>query len=704
MAAYTINVNVSPATPAGVINNTAVVSSAATDPNPANDSATEPTTVQVVADLTISKTNGVASSIPGTDTVYTIVVGNAGPSNAPGSTVADVFPAACVGVTWSCVGAGGGTCTANGAGNINDVVNLPASGSVTYSATCPIDPAALGTLTNTATVTAAGGVSDPNGANNSATDSDALDPIADLTISKTNGVASSIPGTDTVYTIVVGNAGPSNAPGSSVADVFPAACVGVTWSCVGAGGGTCTANGAGNINDVVNLPASGNVTYSATCPIDPAALGTLANTATVTAAGGVSDPNGANNSATDSDTLDPIADLTISKTNGVASSIPGADTVYTIVVGNVGPSNAPGSTMADVFPPACVGVTWSCVGAGGGTCTANGAGNINDVVNLPASGSVTFSATCPIDPAALGTLANTATVTAPGGVPDPNGANNSATDSDTLVASADLSITKAAVGVPTPTLLGSTFSYTLTVSNAGPSTATSVVVTDLLPATVDLLSNDCGAVYVDPTLTWTIGTMAPGASLVCNLNVVVAEFGPIVNTASLVSATADPDGANNASTSTLTGAEVTDVAITLTSNVMGNLAVGQSFVYTVTGTNNGPGVAFGLDFILELPGKVSFVSSTCGAVLTGTTLSWTVPTLASGASASCDITVVVVLPGDIQATANVTSVTFDPDLSNNSAELVVSTGAIPIPTFGTYGLLLLSLLLGGIGVAVIRRA
>ena len=39
-----------------------------------------------------------------------------------------------------------------------------------------------------------------------------------------------------------------------------------------AAGGTCTANGAGNINDVVNLPVGGSVTYSATCPIDPAAV------------------------------------------------------------------------------------------------------------------------------------------------------------------------------------------------------------------------------------------------------------------------------------------------------------------------------------------------------------------------------------------------------------------------------------------------
>jgi uncharacterized repeat protein (TIGR01451 family) len=294
-------------------------------------------------------------------------------------------------------------------------------------------------------------------------------------------------------------------------------------------------------------------------------------------------------------------------------------------------------------------------------------------------------------------------VAAAGGATDPNAANNSATDSDTLDASADVTITKVAVGVPTPTLLGSTFSYTLTASNVGPSTATALVVTDTLPATLDLVSNDCGASYVDPTLSWNIATLAPGASVVCNLNVVVADLGQIVNTASITSGTTDPNGANNAATATLTGAEETDMAISLTSNVMGNLAVGDSYVYTVTGTNNGPGVAFEVDFTLELSNKVSFVSSNCGAVLAGTTLSWTVPTLASGAAATCQITVTVVLPGDIQATASVSTITFDPDLTNNTADLVVGTGAIPVPTLKTLGLLLLGLLLGGLGVVVIRR-
>ena len=46
------------------------------------------------------------------------------------------------------------------------------------------------------------------------------------------------------------------------------------------------------------------MTYTASCTISVAATGTLANTATVTAPAGVTDPVPGNNSATDSDTID----------------------------------------------------------------------------------------------------------------------------------------------------------------------------------------------------------------------------------------------------------------------------------------------------------------------------------------------------------------------------------------------------------------
>src|SRR4029077_16951083 len=72
--------------------NTATVSTATADPVAANNSATAQTTVNLQADLAITKT-GPASVVAGTNVVYTITVTNAGPSSAEGVVVSDATPA-----------------------------------------------------------------------------------------------------------------------------------------------------------------------------------------------------------------------------------------------------------------------------------------------------------------------------------------------------------------------------------------------------------------------------------------------------------------------------------------------------------------------------------------------------------------------------------------------------------------------------------
>jgi len=128
------------------------------------------------------------------------------------------------------------------------------------------------------------------------------------------------------------------------------------------------------------------------------------------------------------------AALAITKTDGVPTATRGGSVTYTIIASNPGPSAATAATVADIFPGTLT-CTWICVGAGGGTCTAGPvAGDINDSVNLAVGGSVTYTAICTVSPSATGSLVNTAAVTAPDGVIDPNAGNNSATDNDTLIA------------------------------------------------------------------------------------------------------------------------------------------------------------------------------------------------------------------------------------------------------------------------------
>ncbi|MCG8463443.1 MAG: DUF11 domain-containing protein, partial [Xanthomonadales bacterium] len=359
-----------------------------------------------------------------------------------------------------------------------------------------------------------------------------------------------------------------------------------------------------------------------------------------------------------------------------------------------GPSAATGNTVTDTFPAACTAVSWTCVSAGGGSCSASGSGDIADTVDLPAGGSATYTATCDIDPAATGTLDNTASVAPAVGLSDPDNTNNSASDTDSLLASADLSISKVAQAVPDPIVAGSTFNYLLTVSNSGPSTASDVLVEDNLPANLDYVSNDCGASFVDPLVSWSIGSLASAGTESCIITVTVAESGAIDNTATVSSSTDDPTPANDSASAMLGGAELADVAIELNTNLANSPIVGSTFAYLVTVTNNGPGVASNLDISLMLSPAVAYIADTCGGVLVGDTLNWSVASVANGAVFSCQVDVLAAAPVVADTSVVVSSESFDPDSSNNNAALQTIIGALAVPTFSAWGLLLMPLLLG----------
>lgn len=240
------------------------------------------------------------------------------------------------------------------------------------------------------------------------------------------------------------------------------------------------------------------------------------------------------------------ADVAITKTDGVATATPGGSVTYTITASNAGPDAVPGGSVADTFP-AAVTCAWTCAGAGGGTCTAAGSGNINDAVGLPVGGSATYTATCTIAASATGNLANTATV-AGGAISDPTPGNNTATDTDTLTPVADLSVVKTG---PTFAQRGADLRYTIVVANAGPSDGAAVQVADPTPAGLGFVSNagDCTTPFP-----CALGAVAPGASRTITTTYVVPAghdpSAPIVNTAAVSGSTTDPDPANDTSSAT----------------------------------------------------------------------------------------------------------------------------------------------------------
>ncbi len=310
------------------------------------------------------------------------------------------------------------------------IPSLAAAASATI--TLIVKPAAPGTISNTATAEANEPESNP--ADNSSTENTTINASSDLKVTVTDGKTAIAAGQKDTYTIKVTNLGPSNITGVTVTDTFPGIFTGVTFTATQSGGASgFAANGAGNINDTVTMPAGSVITYKATGKVSSAATGTLSNTTTVTAASGVPDPNTANNTATDSDTIKFSADLKVTVNDGKTATVAGAKNTYTIVVNNIGPSNVSGAVINDSFPNTFTGVGYTATPSGGASgFSATGSGDIHDTVAMPAGSKITYKATGTISASAAGPIANTATVSAPSGVTDPNPANNSATDTDTL--------------------------------------------------------------------------------------------------------------------------------------------------------------------------------------------------------------------------------------------------------------------------------
>ena len=321
-------------------------------------------------------------------------------------------------------------------------------------------------------------------------------PQPNLSITKTDSLASVYRGGPVRYTIVVTNNGSYPVTGT-VVDNVPATVTGVTWTCAATLPSFCgAASGAGNsINTTATLAAGASATYTFTAgTLSAAASGTLVNTATVAVPAWLTDSNPANNTATDSDEIWLNANLAITKTDGVANITAGNVVTYTIVVSNAGPDASVGSIITDTVPAAVTTVTWTCgTPTGGATCgAASGSGNsISTTANLPSGSTLRYTVTGTLSVGATGTLVNTATIITPSGVSDPTdlggtgAGNNSATDTDAITAipyvKPQKSVSPAGPSQPPGTVLV----YTITFTNDGGAAAQSLVITDPFSTSTD---------------------------------------------------------------------------------------------------------------------------------------------------------------------------------------------------------------------------
>ena len=176
------------------------------------------------------------------------------------------------------------------------------------------------------------------------------------------------------------------------------------------------------------------------------------------------------------------ADLKVTVNDSKTAVAAGAQDTYSIKVTNVGPSNVSEATVTDIFPAIFTQVTFTATQSGGASgFEATGTGNINDTVTMPAGSVITYKASGKVSSSATGTLSNTATVTASSDLPDPNMANNRATDSDTVRFRADLRVTVN--DGKSVTVAGAKNTYTIVVTNGGPSNVSGAVINDSFPST-----------------------------------------------------------------------------------------------------------------------------------------------------------------------------------------------------------------------------
>ena len=298
------------------------------------------------ADVSATNTDGQASAVPGQAATYTIVAANAGPDPVAGAVVTDTLPSALVGATWTCAASPGASCTPSGNGSIADTVTLPVGGTATYTLTATIDPSASGSLTNTASIALPTGGNDPAPANNASSDTDTLTPQADLAVFKSDSPDPVASGGALTYTIQVTNLGPSSSTGMAMVDVLPAS---VSFVSVNPGAPTCIQVGptvSCNLGGL--LPAVAH-TVTIQVTVNAGTVGTISNTASAT--GNEPDPVSVNNSDTEPTTVVGTSDLSIAKTDGQATAVPGQPVTYTIAVTNAGPRPLQGPAWPTCSPP-----------------------------------------------------------------------------------------------------------------------------------------------------------------------------------------------------------------------------------------------------------------------------------------------------------------------------------------------------------------
>jgi uncharacterized repeat protein (TIGR01451 family) len=645
------------------------------------------------ADIVVSK-SGPAQANPGQNVTYTVQIGNGGQIDAANVTLDDPLPA---GMTFVSATQNSGplfACSTPAPGDPGSITCTRAllavgeTATFTFVMTIPADAEPGETFVNiaTGTTTTLDGTAENN--QGIAGTSTPPPPSADLGVTKT-GPTAAPPDGDVTYTIVLTNGGPSAAEGVTLTDTLPGTMTfvslaqsGATLNCttpaIGAGGTiTCTA---------VTYAAGATTTLTLTghIPDQTAPGATFNNTASVTT--DTADPNEENNVGVTSLTVSEV-DVSVLKT-GPATGVAGQPLTYTITVANSGPDTAFDVQLTDVLPPNTTLVSFQRLTGPLAACVTPGAGSSGSISCvfefIPNGGSATFELT--IRPGDTLSATNTATVSTPSF--DTNPANNQSSVTSAITPFSDLSVTKNG---PANVTAGNNITYTISASNLGPSTATSVTLTDVLPANTTFVSatQNSGLAFTcstpaagaNGTITCTRASWIPNSTATFTFVFRVGSnaTGTVANTATITTAS-DTNAANNTSTTNATVATSADLSVVKSGPAAAT--AGSQVTWTINVANAGPSDAATVTLTDTLPANTTLVSFAQNSGPTfnctpGPTVTCTAATFAAGATASFTLVAQIAAgaTGTISNTASIASPTPDPTPANNTSTTNVILGA-----------------------------
>ncbi len=478
-----------------------------------------------------------------------------------------------------------------------------------------VHPSARGIINNTATIAPLFGARDNNLVNNSSTDQTQIIIETDVAIVKT-APANAFAGETIQYSLVLTNTGPSDALDVVVEDTLDAVIINSNWNCTATGRSLCNdATGTGDLNTTVNVGIDGQITIVINATINPAYIGQLDNTANtiVMEEGYVTDTNLSNNSSSTSTTVTRLADVQVTKTNLLSEVVAGEIITYEIVVTNNGPSDAPNTIINDSIPASLSNVTWNCATSIPSTCNTNGNGDINETIYVSTTEPLTYTLQGLLASGATGVLTNTVTATVAVDVPDSDGSNNTATDSDPITLVSDMLITMTQELNPYDPASHVKLPIMLNVTNIGPSDAENVT------AVFDTDANYnwqplSGCTNNGSQISCDFGYTTANQSMQIPLSFDVLEPTPSNknNTASVSTTTFDPNLTNNSVTQTidfLTGIDVR----TSKSDGRDVVGPGQVLRYLIVIENIGSIDAGDVDIIENLPTELVSASWTCEA-------------------------------------------------------------------------------------------